>query len=93
MCYRLILLLSALVCLLGAGGVATGVASGGVVQVADAEPVSPLELTPEERAWIAAHPRIVLGIDQDWACLLYTSVAPSAVRRTGVRPSRDDRRR
>ena len=70
MCYRLILLLSALVCLLGAGGVATGVASGGVVQVADAEPVSPLELTPEERAWIAAHPRIVLGIDQDWAPLI-----------------------
>ncbi len=67
MCYRLILLLSALVCLLGAGGVATGVASGGAVQVADAEPVSPLELTPEERAWIAAHPRIVLGIDRDWA--------------------------
>ncbi|MFZ1828877.1 MAG: transporter substrate-binding domain-containing protein, partial [Candidatus Competibacteraceae bacterium] len=67
MCYRLILWLSALVCLLGAGGVAMGAESDAAVQVSGAEPVPSLELTPEERAWIAAHPRIVLGIDQDWA--------------------------
>ncbi|MFZ1827386.1 MAG: transporter substrate-binding domain-containing protein, partial [Candidatus Competibacteraceae bacterium] len=65
-CYRLILLLSALMCLLGLSGTPADAASDAAVQVSGAEPVPSLELSPEERAWIAAHPRIVLGIDQTW---------------------------
>ncbi|MER2603751.1 MAG: transporter substrate-binding domain-containing protein [Candidatus Competibacter phosphatis] len=67
MCYRLILLLSALMCLLGLSGTPADAESGAAVQAVDAGLTPPLDLTPEERAWIAAHPRIVLGIDQDWA--------------------------
>jgi signal transduction histidine kinase len=37
-------------------------ASGGTA--ADAQPDL---LTPAERAWLAAHPRIVLGVSEDWA--------------------------
>ena len=55
MCYRLILLLSALMCLLGLSGTPADAASDAAVQVSDAGPVPPLELSPEERAWIAAH--------------------------------------
>ncbi|HRD49016.1 MAG TPA: transporter substrate-binding domain-containing protein [Candidatus Contendobacter sp.] len=63
-------MLSVLVGLLGLGGALASTESGGAVQTSGAEPVPPLELTPDERAWIAAHPRIVLGIDQDWAPLI-----------------------
>jgi len=65
MCCRLVLWLGVL-CLLGLNGAPASTESGAAVQVSGAEPVPSLELTPEERAWIAAHPRIVLGIDQDW---------------------------
>ncbi len=36
------------------------------VQASGVGQIPQLELTPEERAWIADHPRIVLGIDQAW---------------------------
>ena len=69
-CCRLILLLGALLYSLGLNGAPADAESGAAVQSAGAAPVPSLELTPEERAWIAAHPRIVLGIDQDWAPLI-----------------------
>ena len=41
----------------------------GLLGASDAKAVetSPDHLTPSQRAWLASHPRIVLGAGEDWA--------------------------
>ena len=56
-------MLIVILCLLfGSGFPATSAWS----QVNQAATAPTIELTPEERAWIKAHPRIVFGVDKDW---------------------------
>ncbi|HNB68076.1 transporter substrate-binding domain-containing protein [Accumulibacter sp.] len=62
-CCRVALLLSMLACCFGLGAAQ----QAATLQAGASAPTRTLELSPQERAWIAAHPRIVLGIDQDWA--------------------------
>ena len=65
-CCRLALLLSMLACCFGL----SAAQQAATLQAGAPAPTRTLELSPQERAWIAAHPRIVLGIDQDWAPLV-----------------------
>ena len=41
-----------------------------LIKVAQAVAVPPVALTPQERAWIKAHPKIVLGVDKEWEPLI-----------------------
>jgi len=68
-CCRLALLLAMLATCFGLSAAQHATASASASASAPV-PTGTLELSPQERAWIAAHPRIVLGIDQDWAPLI-----------------------
>lgn len=47
------------------------------------EPVGRVPLTLEEREWLDAHPKIVLGTDRDWKPYVYTDEAGKV---TGIEP-------
>ena len=41
-----------------------------LIKVAQAVAVPPVALTPQERVWLKAHPKIVLGVDKEWEPLI-----------------------